>query len=464
MESRVLGSPKLTTNSATCSIFRVSQLITNSDVNARSYQPRTVSIGPYHRGKPHLKAMEEHKWRFLARAIARTGVGLDRLIKEVKVLETQARASYSEAIPTPEDKPNEFVEMLVLDGIFVIEILRGFSKVVPFDKGDLLGSMQWMRFCLRDDFLCLENQIPYIVLQKLYQLTEMKGREWLPRGSMPTLSQTAFHLFKISDETGRDPETIRNALGCHFEGLHLLDLVRKSYLPKPKPEVSASGNRPSGAENVSPVSGSSGETPKVINIPSISKLRRAGIEVKLRDNQDTKRSFLPVDFKRGVIWMPLLELDDTMCAILLNFIAFEQCYEGTDRRMSEYAKFLDCLIDTHEDVDLLCEAEILRHHFGSQREVAEFVNRLGMAAAVDNTKSYLRDVYVGVDEHYKNKFHVYLAEVRDTHFRSPWTALSLLAALILLAFTVGQTIYTIYPYYHPHEEKHSIAAPPKPYP
>ncbi|CAH9060114.1 unnamed protein product [Cuscuta europaea] len=406
--------------------------------------------------------MEEHKWRFLARAIARTGVGLDRLINGVKVLETQARASYSEAILN--DKPNEFVEMLVLDGIFVIEILRGFSEVVPFDKDDLLGSMQWMRCRLRDDFLCLENQIPYIVLQKLYQLTEMKGREWLPSRRMPTLSQTALHLFKISDETGRDPETIRGALGCDIEGLHLLDLVRKSYFPqqKQKPTVSASGNPPSGAENVLSVWDCL--RTKVPNIRSISKLRRAGIVVKLRVHQDCERSFLPVKFKRGVIWMPLLELDDTMCAILLNFIAFEQCYKGTDKRMSEYVKFLHCLIDMHEDVDLLCEAEILRHHFGSQREVAEFVNRLGMAAEVDNTKSYLRDVYVGVDEHYKNKFHVYLAEVRDTHFRSPWTALSLLAALIVLALTVGQTIYTIYPYYHPHEEKHSIAPPPKPYP
>ncbi|CAH9130398.1 unnamed protein product [Cuscuta epithymum] len=162
--------------------------------------------------------------------------------------------------------------------------------------------------------------------------------------------------------------------------------------------------------------------------------------------------------------MPLLELDDTMCAFLLNCVAFEQCHEGKDRRMSEYAKFLDCLIDTHEDVDLLCEAKILRHHLGTQREVAEFVSRLGKAAACSADESYLRDVYDGVNKYCDKNFHVYLAEVRDTHFRSPWTFLSLLAALILLALTVGQTIYTIYPYYHPHEEKHTPAPPPKPYP
>ncbi|CAH9123624.1 unnamed protein product [Cuscuta epithymum] len=449
MKSQLPVLPKLTTKSASCSIFRVSQVFTDSDVNARSYQPRTVSIGPYHRGKPHLREMEKHKWRFLARAIARTGVQVDCLIKEVKRVEEQARKSYSEAIPTPKDKPNEFLEMLVLDGVFVIEILRAFSNVVPFDKDDLFGSMQWMRFRLRDDFLCLENQIPYIVLQKLFELTEMVS-DRLPSGSRPTLFVTALHLFTISDEVGREPEKIGDPLGWDFEGLHLLDLVRKSYFPKGP----ASEKRPSGAENVLPVTRSSQKTPNARNIRSVSKLRRVGIDVKLRKHY----TFLQVEYKRGVIWMPPLELDDTMCAFLLNCVAFEQCHKGKDRRMSEYAKFLDCLIDTHEDVDLLCEAKILRHHFATQREVADFVIRLGNAAACNVAESYLIGVYVRVAKHYRqydNKFHVYWVEVRNTYFRSPWTALSLLAALVLLALTVAQTIYTIYPYYHPHEEKHA---------
>ncbi|CAH9130399.1 unnamed protein product [Cuscuta epithymum] len=262
METQLLVLPKITTKSSSCSIFLVSQVFTHSD---EPYQPRTVSIGPYHRGKPRLKAMEEHKWRFLKRAIARTGVGMDPLIKEVNLVEKHARESYSEAIPTPKDKPNEFLEMLVLDGVFVIEILRAFSNVVPFDKDDLFGSMQWMRFRLRDDFLCLENQIPYVVLQKLFELTKMDS-DRLPSGSCPTLFITALHLFTISDEVGRDPEEIGNPLGWDFEGLHLLDLVRKSYFPKLDPKVSASGKRPSGAENDLSVSGSSQETPKARNI------------------------------------------------------------------------------------------------------------------------------------------------------------------------------------------------------
>ncbi|KAB1226833.1 hypothetical protein CJ030_MR1G007510 [Morella rubra] len=52
----------------------------------------------------------------------------------------------------------------------------------------------------------------------------------------------------------------------------------------------------------------------------VSKLFRAGIEVK----PSYAESFLMVKFKKGVIRMPSITIDDVMSSFLVNCVAFEQ--------------------------------------------------------------------------------------------------------------------------------------------
>ncbi|CAH9123616.1 unnamed protein product [Cuscuta epithymum] len=249
LERKLSESPKALSESAgrsECCIFRVHPGFTKVDV--RLYQPRIVSIGPYHHGKPHLKTIQEHKWRFLARVIKRTteakGVGLKQYIEAVKGLEAEARLSYSEDITL---KDNEFVEMLVLDGCFVVEMFRAFTGVIPFEKDDPFGSMQWIRFSLRDDFLCLENQIPFQVLEKLFTLTKMDGEKipvlFLGENPDSNLSLIALHFFNTSGAFARKPEVLEAFLGDGLKGQHLLDILRRSYFPP-----GSGGQRKSGPE------------------------------------------------------------------------------------------------------------------------------------------------------------------------------------------------------------------------
>ncbi|CAH9084078.1 unnamed protein product [Cuscuta europaea] len=451
MRSKLLESPRYIKKSAgryDCCIFRVPQGFTNSKDNAGLYHPRTVSIGPYHHGKPHLKEMEEHKWRFLERVIKRTSVGLEEYVEAVRTLETKARESYSEDISITL-KDHEFVEMLVLDGCFVVEMFRAFSEVAPFEKDDPFRSMQWIRFSLHDDFLCLENQIPYFVLEKLFTLTKMPGDILKATGVTSTLAVTALTFFNTSGKFGRNPEMIMKSFRGDLRGLHLLDLVRKTYFPKDSrrgqrvPESGVGDIRPQ--NNVSEINFQTSGDSGAVNFQSISTLRRAGIEVKLNESERT--SFLPVGFSRGVISMPMLELNDTMCAFLLNCVAFEQCHEGGDKLVSDYAGFLDRLVDTGEDVDILCEAKVLDHNLATQDEVAAFVGKLGQKAASDLSKSYLKGVFAGVKEHCGIRRHVYLAEVKAKYFSSPWSTMSLCAAGYLLLLTTVQTIFAVMDYF-----------------
>ena len=95
--------------------------------------------------------IEEHKWRFLGGLLNRTrdkGLGLEDYLQAIQPLEARARECYSETIHLDTD---EFVEMLVLDGCFVIELFRKMGKLVQFEPDDPLISMSWVySFFLRD--------------------------------------------------------------------------------------------------------------------------------------------------------------------------------------------------------------------------------------------------------------------------------------------------------------------------
>ncbi|MQM00002.1 hypothetical protein Taro_032733 [Colocasia esculenta] len=76
----------------------------------------------------------------------------------------QARAQYAEAIGLSEDG---LVEMLVLDGCFIIEyfvkrVFRQTAEMTP------LSGVRWGFSHLRRDLMLLENQIPFFVLVKLF--------------------------------------------------------------------------------------------------------------------------------------------------------------------------------------------------------------------------------------------------------------------------------------------------------
>nr|GME16443.1 UPF0481 protein At3g47200 [Ipomoea batatas] len=220
MQRKISEPPRLLSKSAGrsgCCIFRVPQSFV--DVNGRSYQPRIVSIGPYHRGKPHLEMIQEHKWRFLGTLLQRTekiGLTLEDYFQAVQTLEMEARECYSEAINL---KSDEFVEILVLDGCFIIEVFRKIGRVVPSEEDDPFVSMSWIFPFLLRDFIRLENQIPFFILQRLFDLTKIPGDE----SSLSRLS-----LFFFNHALQRPEETLDKYE--NLAGKHLLDFLRSSFI------------------------------------------------------------------------------------------------------------------------------------------------------------------------------------------------------------------------------------------
>ncbi|CAA7023214.1 unnamed protein product [Microthlaspi erraticum] len=96
-------------------------------LNPDAYSPRLVSFGPFHRGKEELQAMEEHKYRYLHSFLPRTIFSLQDLVRVARTWEENTRNCYAEYVRLNVD---EFVEMLVLDASFLVELLLSFADGV----------------------------------------------------------------------------------------------------------------------------------------------------------------------------------------------------------------------------------------------------------------------------------------------------------------------------------------------
>ena len=144
--------------------------------------------------------------------------------------------------------------------------------------------------------------------------------------------------------------------------------------------------------------------------------------------------------------MPPITIDDFMISFLLNCVAFEQCYSGRSKDVTTYVTLLDCLINTYRDVEYLCERNIIENHFGTEGEMAHFINNAGRDVAFDIDVCYLCQLFKQVHQYYQSGLHVQWASFKYTYFDTPWSFISALAAFVLLLLTLAQTYFTAYPY------------------
>lgn len=420
MHQKISTAPKILSKSAgrsSCCIYRVPQGVI--DINGQHYQPQVISIGPYHHGRHHLQVIEEHKWRFLGLLLTRTqtkGLYLEHLLNAVQPLESRTRDCYAEIIPFDSE---ELTEILVLDGCFIIEFFRRVKGLVPFEADDPLETINSIYSLFVRDLIRIENQIPFFVLDCLFNLTLMPGEESGP--SLATLTSKFFDSVLI-----RPDHVI--AKYCNRQANHILDFLRLSFIPLEECD-SAKPPRVFGANTRA--------------IRSISRMKRYGFSLKPR-NEDT---FLSIKFNKGVIEMPTISLDDFMASFLLNCVAYEQAHSGRSKHVTTYVILLDCLIKTSEDVEYMSDHNIVENYFGTDDEVAKFVNKMGKGLVLDVEMCHLGSFFMEVKEYYYKSWHVQWAYLTYPYFKNPWSFVSASAAFVLLVLTLLQTIFTILGYF-----------------
>ncbi|XP_059655082.1 UPF0481 protein At3g47200-like [Cornus florida] len=398
------------------SIYKVP--IAVADLNKKAYRPQTVSFGPYHHGEGSLKPMEEHKRRALLHFLKRSKKPLQLYVNSLAEVVQQLKDSYDCLDKKWQENTDEFLQLMILDGCFMLEILRTATlSMADYAHNDPIFSDHGKLYILpyiKRDMLMLENQLPMLVLSRLLAVEDKKAMEDEEFVNTLIVKFCSLHV-----------STKKRMGKC----LHVLDVYRKSLL---------SGEPPKKKDHWKPSSSSGDEI-----IRSASELNEAGIRFKKSKSVSLK----DISFHGGVLRLPRIVVDDVTEPLFLNLIAFERYHVGTGNEVTSYIFFMDSLIDTVRDVSHLNSRGIIQNAIGSDKAATKLFNNLSKDVTIDPNCS-LNEVHKEVTHYCSKRLNQWRANLIHTYFTNPWAILSVIAAIFLFALTIIQTIYSILGYYH----------------
>ncbi|XP_031261070.1 putative UPF0481 protein At3g02645 [Pistacia vera] len=405
---------------AECCIHKVPRNL--REVNPEAYTPQLVSIGPYHHGQNALADMENHKRRYMNSFGQRIPYSPDRkkeILKFVGKKEKRIRRQYAEPLDIPSD---EFVEMIILDAVFIIELLWRFGNR---DSYDFLLNEVWLR-AIRRDLLLLENQLPYFLLEGLYNLafTSASKDEVSDDERIPFTSLSVF-FFELNRSHNRPLSCQSRSIKInHFTDLCRYALVEIPKYPKFKLRITS--------EDI---------------LPNALKLKNSGLKFEPCRNRylvdiQYQKIKSPMSFSTVVeLQIPPIEITDNTECLIRNLMALELCHYPSKTYICSYIQVMDSLINTEDDVDLLVEKGIIVNFMGNNSVIADMFNELCRQVPLSYT--YYDDLCCDVNEHYESAWNHTMTTLRRVYFSNLWRGTATAVAIILLLLTLTQTVFSI---------------------
>ncbi|ONI34358.1 hypothetical protein PRUPE_1G477700 [Prunus persica] len=240
--------------------------------------------------------------------------------------------------------------------------------------------------------------LPFFILEDLYNLTGAQTGE-------PSIIELSYRFFQqaLRLENLENSPAFRKSFmpPDPKKPLHFVDFIRTLHLPKEKKNGGLQGT------------------------PSMTKLHQAGVNSRKT----------PWKFQK-------IEIHDYTELTHRNLIAFEQCH-CVDKYISDYVFILDKFVNTPKDVELLVENRIVVNTLGDNNKVSIMINKLCSKVAPNHENYYFGDLAGKLNEYCKKTTNRWKANLRQKYFNTPWAAISLFAAVILLILTVIQTVCSI---------------------
>ncbi|GKV41400.1 hypothetical protein SLEP1_g48942 [Rubroshorea leprosula] len=405
MRSKMKGD---TVSSSTPCIFRIPSILRRH--NKEAYIPNAFSIGPFHHGEKDLEDKEKIKFDYLQGLLYRTRdpeTTLMKCIGEITNYEAKARECYAEEICLSK---RAFIEMLVLDGCFIVELFKKDAGVVQKGENDPIFSISCMLQFLYHDLILLENQIPWFVLELLFSLTS---------GPCETKSLLQLALDFFDNIFSSEKSPIQLDLFANQEIQHILDLLRSSL--------------------VLPLGEQQGQEESSVSwqpIPSATTIKESGINFR----KVRSLSILDVKFRRGTLEMPSILIQETVEPAFRNLISYEQCYPNCSPRVTCYAILLDNLINNEEDMEELSKSGILINWL-NPHDTTQFFKMLYHDAFLK--EFHYRRLCWEVNEYQQKLWPKWRAFYTRNYFAQPWAIVSQIVAAILLVLAFLQTIYSM---------------------
>ncbi|KAH0681925.1 hypothetical protein KY289_019677 [Solanum tuberosum] len=361
-------------------IFKVNVWLRES--NPVAYTPKMVSIGPYHKKNQQLGLMKKYKLLYLRRFLQRKeGLDVESCISELEKQKEEVLKCYNDIEDLDTDNSHEFCQMLLLDGCFVVEFIREYCEMCPKGEEKIININD--NYIFRD-LMLLENQLPFFVLNQLHYMTKQDDE-------LPLAILVGNRMKKSTD-----------------------DITWHMVMPNAT-ELSEAG----------------------VSFAKVSFIN------KNKDNIGDMTNLLDIKFEKGLMEIPCFRVEDDTETVLRNLIAYEQqSFDVHPTYFSDYATFMDHLIDSDKDVNLLRQKGIIVNWIGEDKEVASLFNKIGNGVTT-YSDFYYKEEFRKAVEHCQKPWNRMQANLKHNYFSSPWVGASTVAAIILLILTTIQTILAI---------------------
>jgi hypothetical protein len=168
-------------------------------------------------------------------------------------------------------------------------------------------------------------------------------------------------------------------------------------------------------------------------------LRKAGVKF-LQVTQDHK-CLVNIEFEKGVLKIPQLEVDHSFERLVRNIMALEQCCYPSEAYVCSYIKFMDNLINSAEDVGLLVRKGIILNRLGDDAAVSNIINHF--CENIGDSYTCFGDISEKINGHSESRFNRTTATLKLIYFPNIWRGTATIAAAILLILTFIQTIASV---------------------
>jgi hypothetical protein len=452
---------RMTSDQQRCHISKAPDHIRSS--NPEHYKPLAFPVGPYHArsGVPAPEKAQRLKEQCVDEVVQLSGRSRHDLLEQMRSVLDRAKEYYADEIGMDDEA---LAQMLLLDGCFVLVSLRGTERLKQLTPGwraeesteSLLsensddrcsdcsdqqgdeenqiaaannggggGDDSWHHFNVARDLFLAENQIPFFVVQKIYELL-VKNRPYAERGVVGAVEAYVREVMAVyADGAGAQAQP---PAADHVH--HLLHHSHMYLRPRTRRQSSR---------------GSGGGGATVGRLRRATQLRELMVRLKkleIGGKAAPAGSILDVAFHGGVLEIPRLEIDGGTWRQMANLILLEQGSPHVGLYVTAYCAFMSQLAGTAEDVALLCESGVIEHQLGGDGDVADGLRRLCdgiIFDADDDAYNYLRPVYRAVEEHCRSRTLRLLCWVRGhANCPNPWLLLGIVAIITLLCFIVQQ--------------------------
>ncbi|XP_052207079.1 UPF0481 protein At3g47200-like isoform X2 [Diospyros lotus] len=409
-----------------------------NDMSMGNYEPMVVRIGLNKWDTAEADVMESHKLRYTYNFFERTDINLEQFLRAnfsaiiVSIMESKLTNNRSNL------DDDVLMEMLILDGCFIIEL---FLKNNDSKKkhSDVLFSSKLLLMALCRDLLLLDNQLPFLVLQILFEKSGLMEKLGQHDGYHPDLIELAFKFLKRILPTKKLDKTLvsdtpTDLQSVVYEGLSWLRLEANN---------NSNSNNDHDEED---------RDDKWDLVKSATELHEFGVEFKMVDTEN----FIDIKFtKEGVLEIPRILIRYGTAYSINMLLQVENNFfyniNNLDEQkwLSDYLWFMNSLVKSPSDVQLLCHEKIIDNlsELPDDAAIHKFLKDLYASLMISPANFNYIQVCKDLNSHCKRRQNYWMAILKRDYFSSPSTIISFYAASLLLVLTIVQTVFSVASYY-----------------